>query len=75
MSGPESCEHTANVIRGAGFSQLKPLTVGEHLDQRIASAREKLEAACVAKAKADAMGWLAYPINDFANIVYPDGPF
>lgn len=52
----------------------KPLTVGEHLDRKIAIARAQLERACLAKAKADAQGWLNYPVEDFASVIYPDGP-
>lgn len=52
------------------------MNVGEHLDQQIANARRQLEVCCVAKAKADAMGWLEHPIDDLTRIIYPNsGPF
>jgi hypothetical protein len=52
---------------------LPSLTVGEVLDERIADARKKLEAACVKKAKAEALQILDWPFDDLSRLLdlYP----
>jgi len=48
-------------------------TVGQSLDSRIKHARQQVEALCIAKAKAEALGILDYPQEFMEQIAY--GPF
>lgn len=52
--------------------QHKPITLGEHLDNRIACCRKNLEEACILKARAEAVNMLDKPMNFINQLVgYP----
>lgn len=53
----------------------EPETLRQYLDRRIANARQIVEDACIAKAKAETLGLLDVPHAALANLVYPSGPF
>ena len=43
-------------------------TVGEHLDERIAAARQQVERLCIVKAKAEALNILDHPIEFYQQL-------
>ena len=45
-------------------------TVGQALDRRIKSARERVERLCIAKAKAEACGILDFPQRFIEEVAY-----
>jgi hypothetical protein len=48
----------------------KPVTIGEHMDQRIADARKNVEKLCVTKAKLEALNVLDHEIDLYAAIIF-----
>jgi hypothetical protein len=50
--------------------QVKPETLGEHLDRRIAAARKNVEDLCITKAKLEALNVLDHPLDLYQNIVF-----
>lgn len=54
------------------IKRAKPITVGEHLDTRIARIRQELECTCILKAKAEAAQMLDKPMDFMSQLVgYP----
>jgi hypothetical protein len=50
-------------------SEPKVITVGENLDEAIKNCRKELERLCVAKARAEALQMLEFPVDEVRGLV------
>lgn len=65
-----ACSNKSGGIFGASTQKLNPVTIGEHLDRRIATARKNVEDLCVAKAKLEALNVLNHPIDLYQEMLF-----
>lgn len=57
-------------VFGPSAQKSKSVTIGEHLDRRIATARKNVEDLCVAKAKLEALNVLNHPIDLYQDMLF-----
>ena len=69
MSNLSSNGYSLDVGRVVG-TQVKPETIGEHLDRRIEVARKNVEDLCITKAKLEALNVLDHPVDLYQSIMF-----
>ena len=65
MGETDGCSQTVS-----GHVAQRIVTVGDHLDNKIKCARQRVQELCVAKAKAEALGILDYPQEFIDQLSY-----
>lgn len=61
--------HNSNGCVIAKPKRAEPVTVEEHLNERIESARKHVENLCIAKAKVETLGLLKYPHSELIDML------